>query len=70
MIRDTKSSGVCAIMDPRIWQESYGKAILDSLPNGTVTSNLAYVERYFRVRKDEIMINTAQSVTEFAELPF
>ncbi len=46
MRRDT-DRGVIALLDPRIRQKNWGKAILASLPPAPVTGSLQEVERFF-----------------------
>ena len=48
LIRSRTDRGVLAILDNRIQRMQYGKIFLESLPDYTITQDLAQVERFMR----------------------
>ncbi len=48
LIRDVGDYGVLMVCDPRLWEKSYGKVFLNSLPRMTQTRDLARVQAFFR----------------------
>jgi ATP-dependent DNA helicase DinG len=47
LIRHAKDRGVMAVLDPRLLTKGYGKRTLKSLPDATLVTELADVERFF-----------------------
>lgn len=47
LIRDVKDKGVCVICDSRIINKSYGKKILNALPEMPVTHNILDIEKFY-----------------------
>lgn len=72
LIRTRNDVGVCAILDPRIHTAKYGRRIIDSLPSGYMTSNRAYVTKFFESINGRILRAAAVNLQELSneELPF
>jgi ATP-dependent DNA helicase DinG len=47
LIRDVTDRGVLMICDPRLYQKSYGRTFLQSLPPLPKSRQMADVERFF-----------------------
>ncbi|MEW5755509.1 MAG: ATP-dependent DNA helicase [Pseudomonadota bacterium] len=61
LIRDVGDYGVLMVCDPRLWEKSYGKVFLNSLPRMTQTRDLARVQAFFRHYSSNAATATNQS---------
>ncbi|MEA3485400.1 MAG: ATP-dependent DNA helicase [Candidatus Aerophobetes bacterium] len=51
LIRGKEDKGMVAILDPRLKTRHYGRMFLNSLPECRITSNLAEVERFMKMKQ-------------------
>jgi len=64
LIRDMKDCGVVMIGDPRLYQKSYGRVFLNSLPAMPISKNIGDVEAFFQYSNNDDITEPVKSVEQ------